>query len=123
MLDRAGTGRKDYTIFQVGKATLLRVSDVLSLKKSDVFDNHGRVRRKAYTIDKKTNKHNILYLKAVQEDLEEYFDWLESFQINACKIPRYQHSSFNGNIIVALGFFQVHIMQKSTLIVDNIGRL
>ena len=32
------TGMRNFTIFQVGKATLLRVSDVLKLKKSDVYD-------------------------------------------------------------------------------------
>lgn len=35
-------GQRNYTIFQVGKATLLRVSDVISLKKADVFDEEGR---------------------------------------------------------------------------------
>ena len=31
-------GRRNYTIFQVGKATLLRVSDILTLKWTDIFD-------------------------------------------------------------------------------------
>ncbi|MDU4241014.1 MAG: site-specific integrase, partial [Limosilactobacillus fermentum] len=34
-------GQRNYTIFQVGKATLLRVSDVISLKTADVFDEEG----------------------------------------------------------------------------------
>ena len=34
-------GWRNYTIFQTGKATLLRVSDVLRLKKSDVYDERG----------------------------------------------------------------------------------
>lgn len=74
------TGMRNYTIFQTGKATLLRVSDVLKLKKSDVFDEHGRVKRNAYTIDKKTKKHNILYLKPVERDLEDYYYWLQKWQ-------------------------------------------
>lgn len=53
LLNDFDTGRRNYTIFQVGKATLLRVSDVLRLKKTDVYDNHGRVKRNAYIIDKK----------------------------------------------------------------------
>ena len=37
LLDSFRAGRRNYTIFQVGKATLLRVSDVMKLKKTDVF--------------------------------------------------------------------------------------
>lgn len=33
LLDSFRAGRRSYTIFQVGKATLLRVSDVMKLKK------------------------------------------------------------------------------------------
>ena len=38
LLDSFRAGRRNYTIFQVGKATLLRVSDVMKLKKTDVLD-------------------------------------------------------------------------------------
>lgn len=34
LLDSFRAGRRNYTIFQVGKATLLRVSDVMKLKKN-----------------------------------------------------------------------------------------
>lgn len=74
------TGMRSYTIFQTGKATLLRVSDVLRLKKSDIYDERGRVKRNAYTIDKKTKKRNILYLKPVERDLEDYYDWLKEWE-------------------------------------------
>lgn len=47
-------GQRNYTLFQVGKATLLRVSDVIALKKSDVFDDQDRIMRNAYIVDKKT---------------------------------------------------------------------
>lgn len=80
LLNDFETGRRNYTIFQTGKATLLRVSDVLRLKKSDVYDERGRVKRNAYTIDKKTKKHNVLYLRPIQNDLEDYYDWLEDYQ-------------------------------------------
>lgn len=33
LLDSFRAGRRNYTVFQVGKATLLRVSDVMTLKK------------------------------------------------------------------------------------------
>lgn len=80
LLNDFETGRRNYTIFQTGKATLLRVSDVLRLKKADVFTDRGRVKRNAYIIDKKTKKHNVLYLRPVQRDLEDYYDWLEDYQ-------------------------------------------
>ncbi|MCB7112685.1 site-specific integrase, partial [[Eubacterium] rectale] len=41
LLNNFKSGRRNYTIFQVGKATLLRVSDVLRLKQADVFDDYG----------------------------------------------------------------------------------
>lgn len=73
-------GCRNYTIFQTGKATLLRVSDVLRLKKSDVYDERGRVKKNAYIIDKKTKKPNTLYLNPIMQDLETYYDWLEKWQ-------------------------------------------
>lgn len=44
LLHNFRAGRRNYTIFQVGKATLLRVSDVLRLKINDIFDEHGNVK-------------------------------------------------------------------------------
>lgn len=76
-------GRRDYTIFQVGKATLLRVSDVMTLKKSDVYNPDGSVKHTAFIHDKKTGKANTLYLKPVQQDLLQYHDWLVQQNINS----------------------------------------
>lgn len=58
LLENFRAGRRNYTIFQVGKATLLRVSDVLFLRYNDVFDNKGCVRTRTYTTDQKTGKPN-----------------------------------------------------------------
>lgn len=69
-------GERNYTIFQVGKATLLRVSDVLNLKQSDVYDDQGNVKRNAEIHDIKTGKRNTLYLAPVRKDLEKYREWL-----------------------------------------------
>lgn len=63
LLDSFRAGRRNYTIFQVGKATLLRVSDVMTLKKSDVYNPDGSVKNTAFIHDKKTGKANTLYLK------------------------------------------------------------
>ena len=59
---------------------MLRVSDVLKLTKAEVYDHRGRVKRNAYTIDKKTKKHNVLYLHPIERDLEDYYDWLEEYE-------------------------------------------
>lgn len=63
LLDSFRAGRRNYTIFQVGKATLLRVSDVMKLKK--------------------TGKGNTLYLKPVQQDLMLYHAWLIQQNMNS----------------------------------------
>lgn len=75
-------GRRNYTIFQVGKATLLRVSDVIALRKSDVFDENGQIMKNAYIVDKKTKKQNTLYLRPVENDLLVYQNWLMKYQMN-----------------------------------------
>lgn len=38
LLNNFTAGRRNYTVFQVGKATLLRVSDVMRLKQTDIFN-------------------------------------------------------------------------------------
>lgn len=45
LLDGFRSGRRNYTIFQLGKATLLRVSDVMQLKKIDVFNADGTIKQ------------------------------------------------------------------------------
>ena len=76
LLDSFRAGRRNYTIFQVGKATLLRVSDVMKLKKTDVFNLDVTVKQTAFIHDQKTGKGNTLYLKPVQQDLMLYHAWL-----------------------------------------------
>ena len=83
LLDSFRAGRRNYTIFQVGKATLLRVSDVMTLKKTDVFNPDGSVKNTAFIHDKKTGKANTLYLRLVQQDLLKYHDWLVQENINS----------------------------------------
>ena len=83
LLDSFRAGRRNYTIFQVGKATLLRVSDVMTLKKSDVYNPDGSVKNTAFIHDKKTGKANTLYLKPVQQDLLQYNEWLVQENINS----------------------------------------
>lgn len=83
LLNNFQFGRRNYTIFQVGKATLLRVSDVLALRRNEIFDNDGTIKKNAYIHDKKTNKPNILYLKPVKQDLLDYYAWLQENNIQS----------------------------------------
>ena len=76
LLHNFQAGRRNYTIFQLGKATLLRVSDVLSLEYSDVFTTDGVLKERAYITDQKTGKPNTLYLKPLTSDLMLYHEWL-----------------------------------------------
>ena len=82
-------GQRNYTIFQVGKATLLRVSDVISLSKTDVFEENGDIKRNAYIVDKKTKKQNTLYLRPVEDDLLKYQNWLMRYQMDNPKMKVY----------------------------------
>ena len=82
-------GQRNYTIFQVGKATLLRVSDVISLSKTDVFEENGDIKRNAYIVDKKTKKQNTLYLRPVEDDLLKYQNWLMRYQMDNSKMKVY----------------------------------
>ena len=82
-------GQRNYTIFQVGKATLLRVSDVISLTKENVFDENGDIKRNAYIVDKKTKKQNTLYLRPVESDLLKYQNWLMRYQMDNPKMKVY----------------------------------
>lgn len=83
LLNNFKAGRRNYTIFQVGKATLLRVSDVMRLKNSDIFNQDGSIKQNVFIHDKKTGKANMLYLKPVQQDLMLYKSWLQENQVDS----------------------------------------
>lgn len=83
LLHNFKAGRRNYTIFQVGKATLLRVSDLLALRRNEIFNNDGTIAKNAYIRDKKTGKPNTLYLKPVKQDLKDYFQWLNQQNLHS----------------------------------------
>lgn len=76
-------GRRNYTVFQVGKATMLRVSDVLSLRYDDVYTSDGEIKLLASVRDKKTGKSNTLHLNPVQTDLARYHAWLKDNNVQS----------------------------------------
>ena len=93
LLHNFKAGRRNYTVFQVGKATLLRVSDVMKLRWADVLNENGTVRQNAFIHDQKTGKANLLYLKPVQADLLAYQAWLqENHLVSDWLFPSIQHS-------------------------------
>ncbi|MDI6552079.1 site-specific integrase [Leuconostoc suionicum] len=92
LLNSFRAGRRNYTIFQLGKATLLRVSDVMQLRKSDVFNADGSIRQNTFIHDQKTGKANTLYLKPVHADLLAYYSWLQQQNlISEWLFPSIQH--------------------------------
>ena len=92
LLNNFKAGRRNYTIFQVGKATLLRVSDVMGLKQTDIFNLDGSIKQNAFIHDRKTGKPNTLYLKPVQTELLLYRQWLLDHQLDSeWLFPSIQH--------------------------------
>ncbi|HIY58703.1 MAG TPA: site-specific integrase [Candidatus Tetragenococcus pullicola] len=112
-------GPRNYTIFQVGKATLLRVSDVLALHSTDVFDERGDVRQTAYIHDKKTGKANRLYLKPVTGDLYRYRSWLQEQEITSPWLfPSTQHPDRH---ITEKQFYKIMAKVGDLLSLDYLG--
>lgn len=70
-------GRRNFMIFKLGLVTMLRISDLLALRRNEIFNNDQSIKLNAYTVDKKTGKHNILYLKPAIYDLAIYGRWLD----------------------------------------------
>lgn len=77
LLHQFRAGRRNYTIFQFGKATMLRISDIVKMQYDDIFDSDGNVRKNTYLHDKKTGKPNTIYLKPIESDLKKYQLWLK----------------------------------------------
>lgn len=69
-------GLRNYVIFKLGLVTLLRVSDLLALRRNEIFNSDNSIKSNAFTVDKKTKKHNNLYLKPAFNDLAIYIKWL-----------------------------------------------
>ena len=77
LLNGSKAGRRNYTIWRVGVKTMLRVSDVLNLRKADVFNPDGTVVSELRTTDIKTGKVNRPFIAKAALELERYHDWLD----------------------------------------------
>ena len=85
-------GLRNYTIFKLGLVTMLRVSDLLTLRRNEIFNSDQSIKLNAFTVDKKTKKHNILYLKPAFNDLSLYIKWLDQNYPNSeWLFPSSQH--------------------------------
>lgn len=70
---------RNYALIVLGLNSALRISDILELHWSDVYDNNA-YRKHIYVIEKKTKKENILALNASSlEALEIYRKTLTAF--------------------------------------------
>ncbi|GLB47530.1 site-specific integrase [Philodulcilactobacillus myokoensis] len=65
-------GTRNLMIFRTGIITLLRCSDVLSLKMNDIYDENGYPVDYIHIKDQKTGKQNDIYIKPLFNDLIEY---------------------------------------------------
>ena len=59
------------------------MSDVLALRRNEIYETDGDIKKNAYIRDKKTGKPNVLYLKPVKQDLIDYFNWLNEQNIQS----------------------------------------
>jgi len=119
LLHNFRAGRRNYTIFQVGKATLLRVSDVMRLRWTDVFNENGTVRQNAFIHDKKTGKANLLYLKPIQTDLLTYQAWYQKQKLHSTWLfPSTQHPDRH---ITEKQFYKIMSKTGDLLGIDYLG--
>ena len=85
-------GLRNYTIFKLGLVTMLRVGDLLALRRNEIFNSDGSIKLNAYTVDQKTGKHNILYIKPAIYDLSLYMKWLDkNYSDSEWLFPSSQH--------------------------------
>ena len=119
LLNNFQFGRRNYTIFQVGKATLLRASDVLALRRNEIFDNDGTIKKNAYIRDKKTGKPNILYLKPVKQDLLDYYAWLQKNNIQSEWL--FPSSTHHDRHITEKQFYKIMVKTGDLLGINYLG--
>ncbi|WP_368824254.1 site-specific integrase (plasmid) [Lactiplantibacillus pentosus] len=92
LLNNFKAGRRNYTVFQVGKATLLRVSDVMRLKQTDIFNPDGSINKMRLFMTEKLVNLIPCTLKPVQTELLLYRQWLLDHKLDSeWLFPSIQH--------------------------------
>lgn len=72
-------GIRDYVAFRVGMCCVLRISDIIHLRYSDVYTDTGRVKKKLTIKEVKTGKTKEITLLHARRDLVEYKRFLDNF--------------------------------------------
>lgn len=112
-------GLRNYTIFKLGLVTMLRVSDLLALRRNEIFNDDGSIKSNAFTIDQKTGKHNILYLKPAFNDLAVYNRWLnQNYPNSDCLFPS---SEYPENHVSIKQYYKVLKKVGELLNIDYLG--
>ena len=119
-------GRRNYTIFKLGLVTMLRVSDLLALRRNEIFNDDGTIKLNADAVDQKTGKHNILYLKPAFNDLAIYIKWLdENYPKSEWLFPSSEHPDKHVSIkqyykvirhvgdLLGIDYLGTHTMRKT----------
>lgn len=119
-------GLRNYTIFKIGLVTMLRISDLLTLRRNEVFNDDGSIKLHAFTVDQKTGKHNILYLKPAFNDLAIYIKWLDTnYPDSEWLFPSSQHPDQHISIkqyykilkkvgeLLSIAYLGTHSMRKT----------
>lgn len=119
-------GLRNYTIFKLGLVTMLRVGDLLALRRNEIFNSDGSIKLNAYTVDQKTGKHNILYIKPAIYDLSLYMKWLDkNYSDSEWLFPSSQHPDQHVSIkqfykvircvgdLLGIDYLGTHTMRKT----------
>lgn len=119
-------GRRNFMIFKLGLVTMLRIGDLLALRRNEVFNNDGSIKSNAFTVDQKTGKHNTLYLKPAFNDLAIYYRWLnDNYPDSEWLFPSSQHPENHVSIkqyykvirrvgdLLGIDYLGTHTMRKT----------
>lgn len=82
-LKRHKNGEEILAIFNLSMGLLLRISDVVKLKKNEVFDKNGNIKNDVKTRDIKTNKIHYLNFDYCKSSLILYNHWLNTKDIHS----------------------------------------
>lgn len=71
-------GKRNKMIWQLGVVTMLRISDLLNLKKMDIVEETGNLKLNTTIYEQKTGKKREIYLKSLYIELSEYIKTVDS---------------------------------------------
>lgn len=75
--DNFKMGARNEMVWRLGVVSMLRISDLVSLKKADFLDDFGNLKLTVSLIERKTGKKREIYLKPVYPELASYIRTLD----------------------------------------------